>query len=298
MINVAVVGYGNIGKYAIQAIEAAPDFKLQGVVRRNPKQEQPKALQAIPVVGHISELDAVDVAILAIPTRSCLPTAKEILGLGINTVDSFDLHGEDLVQYRQDLMKYSQEKEAVSVIGAGWDPGTDSVVRALMEIMAPQGLSFTNFGPGLSMGHSVAVKSLNGVQDALSITIPKGAGIHARRVYVQLEPGVKLEQIKAQIAEDSYFQGDELHLSEVESVEPLRDVSHGVVLERLGTSGQTANQQFTWEMRINNPALTSQIMLSAARASLKQRPGAYTLLEIPLLDYFFGNPEELISRLV
>lgn len=145
MINVAVIGYGNIGKYAIQAIKAAPDFKLQGVVRRNPTEEQPQCLQGISVVGHISELGAVDVAILAVPTRSCLSIAAEIMALGINTVDSFDLHGTALVQYRRDLQSLSQEHQVVSVIGAGWDPGTDSVIRALMEMMAPQGLSFTNF---------------------------------------------------------------------------------------------------------------------------------------------------------
>lgn len=33
-IRAAVVGYGNIGKFVIEAIEAAPDFELAGVVRR------------------------------------------------------------------------------------------------------------------------------------------------------------------------------------------------------------------------------------------------------------------------
>jgi diaminopimelate dehydrogenase len=51
-------------------------------------------------------------------------------------------------------------------------------------------------------------------------------------------------------------------------------------------------------MRINNPALTAQVMVAAARASLKQEPGAYTLLEIPLIDYFSDDPDELIKRLV
>ena len=32
-IRAAVVGYGNIGKYAIQALEAAPDFEVAGVVK-------------------------------------------------------------------------------------------------------------------------------------------------------------------------------------------------------------------------------------------------------------------------
>ena len=34
-IRVAIVGYGNIGKYALQALQAAPDMEIAGVVRRS-----------------------------------------------------------------------------------------------------------------------------------------------------------------------------------------------------------------------------------------------------------------------
>ena len=33
-IRAAVVGYGNIGQYALQALETAPDFEVAGIVRR------------------------------------------------------------------------------------------------------------------------------------------------------------------------------------------------------------------------------------------------------------------------
>ena len=33
-IRAAVVGYGNIGHYTLQALEAAEDFEIAGVVRR------------------------------------------------------------------------------------------------------------------------------------------------------------------------------------------------------------------------------------------------------------------------
>ena len=33
-IRAAVVGYGNIGKFTVEALEAAPDFEIAGVVRR------------------------------------------------------------------------------------------------------------------------------------------------------------------------------------------------------------------------------------------------------------------------
>ena len=51
-------------------------------------------------------------------------------------------------------------------------------------------------------------------------------------------------------------------------------------------------------MSINNPALTSQILVSAARATMKQAPGAYTLIEIPVINLIEGDKESIIKRLV
>ena len=49
-------------------------------------------MEAYAVVKDIKELKDVDVAVLATPTRSVEEYAKEILAMGINTVDSFDIH--------------------------------------------------------------------------------------------------------------------------------------------------------------------------------------------------------------
>ena len=169
-IRAAIVGYGNIGKYVLEALQAAPDFEVAGVVRRNPN-DIPAELKAYPVVDHISKLEKVDVAILATPTRQVEHFAKEILALGINTVDSFDIHG-GIADLRRSLDEVAKAHNKVSVISAGWDPGSDSVVRALLEAMVPKGITYTNFGPGMSMGHTVAVKAIEGVKAALSMTIP------------------------------------------------------------------------------------------------------------------------------
>ena len=34
-IRAAIVGYGNIGKYVLEALQAAPDFEIAGIVRRD-----------------------------------------------------------------------------------------------------------------------------------------------------------------------------------------------------------------------------------------------------------------------
>lgn len=296
-IKVAIVGYGNIGKYALDAIETAPDMECVGVVRRAGAENRPAELENIPVVKSIKELDKVDVAILATPTRKVEEYAKECLALGINTVDSFDIHTQ-IVDLRRSLDAVAKEHGAVSIISAGWDPGSDSIVRTLMESLAPKGVSYTNFGPGRSMGHSVAVKAIEGVRDALSVTIPVGTGIHRRMVYVELEEGYDFQTVAAAIKADPYFVNDETHVKQVKSVDELNDVGHGVNLVRKGVSGKTHNQMFEFNMKINNPALTSQVLVNVARAAMRQRPGAYTMIEIPVIDMLCGDREELIAHLV
>lgn len=296
-IRAAVVGYGNIGKFTIEALEASADFEIAGVVRRKGAEDKPAELAAYDVVKDIKELKDVDVAILATPTRSCEDFAKQILPLGINTVDSFDIH-TNIRGYRERLMELNKQTGTVSVIAAGWDPGSDSIVRTLMQSLAPKGLSYTNFGPGMSMGHSVCVRSKEGVKNALSMTIPLGEGIHRRMVYVELEDGAKLEEVTAAIKADPYFANDETHVFAVESVDAVKDMGHGVHLVRKGVSGKTQNQRLEFNMSINNPALTAQVLVNVARASIRQQPGCYTMVEIPVIDMLPGERAELIEKLV
>lgn len=203
-----------------------------------------------------------------------------------------------MADLRLQLDTIAKAHGCVAVNSAGWDPGTDSMVRCMFEFMVPRGLTYTNFGPGMSMGHSVAAKSIPGVENALSMTIPVGTGVHRRMVYVQLEPGADFEQVAAAIKQDAYFAKDETIVKQVADVEMLLDMGHGVNMERKGVSGATHNQLLKFGMKINNPALTAQIMVAAGRASLKQKPGAYTMIQIPIIDYMYGEPDEIIRHLV
>lgn len=296
-IKVAIVGYGNIGKFTLEAVEAAPDMECVGVVRRNASKEGLPELAPYKVVSNIRELGAVDVAILATPSRKVEENALKYLAMGISTVDSFDIHSK-ICELRASLGAAAQKGGAVSVISAGWDPGSDSVVRALLQAVAPAGVTYTNFGPGRSMGHSVAAKAIDGVKDALSVTIPLGTGIHRRMVYVELEEGADAAAVEAAILADPYFASDETHVTPVASIAELNDVGHGVNLVRKGVSGKTHNQLFSFDMKINNPALTGQVLVCAARAATRQKAGCYTLIEIPVIDFLYGDRNELIKHLV
>jgi diaminopimelate dehydrogenase len=292
----AIVGYGNIGKYVVEAIEASPDFEVAGIIRRNPT-DKPVEIAHLEVVDSILKLKDVQVAILCTPTRSVEKHAKEILALGINTIDSFDIHGS-IVELRRELSKVAKAGKAVAVISAGWDPGSDSIVRALMEAIVPKGVTYTNFGPGMSMGHTVAVKAIEGVKAALSMTIPTGTGVHRRMVYIEVKEGYDFKKVAAAIKADDYFAHDETHILQVECVDDLIDMGHGVNLIRKGVSGKTQNQRMEFNMSINNPALTAQVLVAVARASFKQQPGAYTMIELPVIDMIYGETESLIRKLV
>ena len=296
-IRVAIVGYGNIGKYALQAVEAAGDMECAGVVRRDPSAGSYPELAEYKVTSDIRELGIVDAAILATPSRKVKENALKYLEMGISTVDSFDIH-TDICELKHTLEGPARKAGAVSVISAGWDPGSDSVVRALVQGLAPKGVTWTNFGPGRSMGHSVAAKSIPGVRDALSMTIPVGTGIHRRMVYVELEEGADFDRVAAAIKADPYFVHDETHVQQVDSVDALNDVGHGVNLVRKGVSGQTHNQNFEFNMSINNPALTGQVLVMAARAATRLAPGCYTMIEIPVIDMLEGERDDLIRKLV
>lgn len=291
-IRVAVVGYGNVGKYALDAVQAAPDMELAGIVRRSGE-----PIPGYTTAAQIQELGKVDVALLCTPTRKVEEMAKQYLAMGIHTVDSFDIHGS-IPALRKTLGDAAKAGKAVAVLSAGWDPGSDSVVRTLMEACAPKGITYTNFGPGMSMGHTVAVKDKDGVEGALSMTIPTGTGVHRRMVYVQLKEGADLAKVTADIRSDPYFASDETHVIQVADIRDYMDVGHGVHMTRKGVSGITHNQNFSFSMSINNPALTSQVMVSCARAAMRQQPGAYTMVELPVIDLLPGDREGWIRRLV
>ena len=299
------MGLGNIGRYAIEALEIQPDFTCVGVIRRKESLgKDAHDLRGVPEYASLADLEAVsgkpDVVLLCAPSRKIPEVAGDLLGRGYNTVDSFDIH-DRIVETIGLLEAQAVKGKAVAITAAGWDPGTDSVLRALFEAMVPRGTTFTNFGRGRSMGHSVAARAIKGVADAVSITIPVGGGRHSRLVYVVLEEGENLADVTARIKADDYFAHDPLDVRQCRDREELAfvaDQSHGVLMERTGASGMTDNQILKFDMRINNPALTAQVLVSCARATTRLQAGCHTLIEVPPIAMLRGERMDIISRMV
>lgn len=290
-ISVAIIGWGNVGRGCKRAIAECSDMVLAGVVRRPVSlgQMEPE-LEDTNVVSDIAQLDHVDVALLCIPSREVPNRVKMYHSMGISTVDSFDEHDRITAVKRESDISAKVNK-VVSIIGAGWDPGTDSVVRALMRIVSISGHTTTTFGGdkgGRSMGHTALVKTIEGVQNAVALTFANGRGSHKRKVYVELAPNANLDEVTRAIQADPYFVADPTEVIAVKDINKFNTLNHSVALER---TGMQVNQHYVLDGV--NPEFTANVMVSAARACMTAKEqnafGAYTLLERPLVDFLPGD---------
>ncbi len=278
MKNIVIVGLGNVGLAAARAVKNSPDMCLYAFIRRTAKPvlEFPE----VPVATSLEELEQKpDGALICVPSRNVESFVERFLEHGISTVDGFDIHTE-IFGLAKRLEKAAKTGGAAAVIGAGWDPGLDSAIRALLLAAAPEGVTYTNFGPGMSMGHSTAVRAISGVADAVSMTLPNGFGEHRREVYVAAKEGEEKSKIEKAILTDSYFKHDKTTVRFVDKTDSVRNTGHGVLLKRNGVSAGVGNQNFSFQMEIENPSLTGQLFVAAMRAAFKKAPGAYLFPQV------------------
>jgi len=136
--SIAVVGCGNVGASAVQAVLQAVDMELVGIVEKAELCETMAGIYDCPVVDSIAKVPKPDGVVLAIPSTLIPVVAPDYLRQGIATSDSYDLHGQPLLDTLGKLETAAKEGQVASVSSAGWDPGTDSLIRAIFKIMAPQ----------------------------------------------------------------------------------------------------------------------------------------------------------------
>ncbi|HNW04618.1 MAG TPA: diaminopimelate dehydrogenase [Oscillospiraceae bacterium] len=279
MKKILVVGLGNVGTAAARAIQNAPDLELCGIVRRGAAPAE--AFPGVPVVRDAADLpEPPDAAVLCLPSELSPGYAARLLSLGIPTADSFDLH-ERIPEVKEALGRVARENSVAALTAAGWDPGLDSVVRALMEAAYPGGETVTDFGPGTSMGHSVAARACPGVKDALCFTLPLGQGQHRRVLYVVPQEGCSPGTIKEAILKNPYFEHGELDILFDGDLRRFRRRDHRVKITHTETLASGSVQTLTYRMSIENPALTGNMLCCASRAVLRLSPGCYTLDEVP-----------------
>lgn len=283
-LRLAVVGFGKLGRCCCEALNAAYDVTLAGIVLRPQGlgESIPAMFPGVPVVSSVEELPSLDGALLCLPTERITETAHLLLQHGIPIVECGNFAGDAFHAHKDRLHRIAVRHHVAGVIGAGWDPGAVSLFHDLFALLIPKGRTQVTNRPGLSLHHTLTARSVPGVHDALCTEIRAATGQMQRYVYVELEPGADPERVTATICSEPLFLDEETLVFPVESVDVLEAEGRGVVLERRGTTGQTGHQMLMLEARFDLPALAGQVMVAAARALPDLPPGAHELRDVPL----------------
>ena len=286
MINVAIAGYGNLGKSLEQQIRQRDDMRLVRIFSRR-KIDNP--LQAN--FDDATKATDIDVCLLALGSYADLRENIRCFA-NFNTVDCFDDHAET-----DNYMRLLQQTkpDTVSLACVGWDPGILSLVRG---IFAPLGTVATTWGKGQSMGHGNALRAIRGVLDGVQFTVPYDNASKrffdgqtkpqqlVRRVCFVACADVDKEAIRRQITTmPDYFDGYETEVNFVsqQEVRALKaDMSH---CGNVYAKGKYHTAETTLQVA-NNADFTAAIMINCAFAVQKLAAdgykGPFSLFDVPM----------------
>ena len=303
-IKIAISSWGNIGQ-AIAKIheqeirDADHDIELIGIIRRNAKTAVDTVYpKGVKVVSDASELETKpDVILCTAPSHTVMNDVEKYLKLGFSTVDCFDNHHE-INAWREKLNSLinnaNPKIQAVSIVSSGWDPGYDSIQRALTGLVAVGGETITTFGPGRSMGHTTTVKSLNpDIKKAVSLTLPgEKPGLQRREVYIELNDALRSKDVQDKITKEilahPYFKKDDSHVFFTESIAANDTRDHGGII-----TCQVANAAVEVKLRGDNSIMTASALYASARAAKRAkdsgRYGCFTMAEFAPLNFVKGD---------
>ena len=304
-IRIGILGYGNLGRGAVLAVQQNPDMELTGVfTRRDPKSIACDA----PVYQEndsMSMQDKIDVLILCGGSATDLPVQSPEYAKHFHIVDSFDNHS-NIPQHFEACDRAAKETGHIALISTGWDPGLFSLMRVLFDGVLPQGQGYTFWGKGVSQGHSDAIRRVAGVQDARQYTVPVESALaqvragenptlsvgekHKRVCYVVAQPDADKARIEQEIKTmPGYFADYDTTVHFITQEELRRDhsgIPHGGFVIHTGETGQTHKQKMEFSLALDsNPEFTASVLVACARAVMrlaeKTDYGAKTILDIP-----------------
>ncbi|MDD4876366.1 MAG: diaminopimelate dehydrogenase [Dehalococcoidales bacterium] len=326
MINVGIVGYGNLGRGVRKALLRNSDMKLAAVFTRRPDDIKKKVLD-IPIFNSNEQIMAsinipIDVMILCGGSKEDTPMQGPLFAQYFNTVDSFDTHA-DIPDYYNKMDNIAKNYRNVAVISAGWDPGIFSLERVLGDAFLPVNKRYTYWGPGVSQGHSDAARKISGVIDARQYTIPIESTVeqvrqgetpdfskrqmHKRVVYIVSQDTKDQDRIRKEIIEmPNYYAEYDTEVIFISAEEMRQNHSsypHGGFVLTSGLTDENNRQILEYKCQLNsNPEFTSSILVACARAAFRlkqnEQKGAFTMLDIPPALLSPHSGETLRSRFI
>ncbi|MBR5439243.1 MAG: diaminopimelate dehydrogenase [Clostridia bacterium] len=325
-MNIAIYGYGNLGKGVEVAIKNASDMILIGVfTRRNP--ESVKTLTGAPVYSANSLKDfssKIDVLIVCGGSATDLPVLTPELAKNFNVIDSFDTH-KTIPEHFAKVDAAAKSTKHVALISAGWDPGMFSIARLYANAILPNGSDYTFWGKGISQGHSDAIRRIDGVLDARQYTVPVESALesvrngenptlttrqkHLRECYVVAKDGADLNKIETQIKTmPNYFADYDTTVNFISQEELIKNHSgmpHGGSVIRTGSTGLEDENSCLIEYSLklgSNPEFTASVIVAYARAVYKmyknKNYGAKTVFDVAPIDLIDGDYIDVISKLL
>ncbi|MER1966934.1 diaminopimelate dehydrogenase [Castellaniella sp. GW247-6E4] len=306
-IRVGIVGYGNLGRGAEQALALTQDMRLEAVFTRRDPASVVCGDVGVPVValdqaGHWR--DRIDVMLLCGGSRQDLPEQGPQLASMFTTVDSFDTHAH-IPEYFAAMDQAARAAGTVAMISIGWDPGLFSINRLIGESVLPQGSTYTFWGKGLSQGHSDALRRVPGVRAAVQYTIPSPEAMrrvragerptlatrekHTRECHVVLAEGADAQAVRqAIVTMPDYFADYDTTVHFITAEALARDhaaMPHGGFVIRSAETGDGTRQLIEFSLRLDsNPAFTSSVLVAYARAAHRMRQqgasGARTAFDV------------------
>ncbi len=325
-IRTGILGYGNLGRGVELALRQHPDMELVGIfTRRDPKTIQTATGAPVFELRRASAMkNEIDVMILCGGSATDLMEQSPEFVRFFHIVDSFDTHARIPEHYRR-VGQAARESGKLAIISAGWDPGLFSVHRLYAEAVLPHGRDYTFWGPGISQGHSDALRRVPGVLDARQYTLPSEDALdavrggeapelttrqkHTRLCFVAAEEGADREAIRQEIVQmPHYFADYDTTVEFVSREELLRDhggMPHGGFVFRSGTTGENGETRHIYEFSLkldSNPEFTSSVLVAYARAAVRMaaqgQSGARTVLEVPPVLLSPRPIEDLIGGLL
>jgi diaminopimelate dehydrogenase len=309
-IRIGIAGYGNLGKGTEAAILQNEDMELAAVVtRRDPSTIALRTKDVL--VRNMSEIESlknsIDVMIVCGGSATDLPGMSPVLAGMFNIIDSFDTH-KNIPSHFEAVDRSAKAGGHLALISAGWDPGYFSLMRLYASSVLPEGTDYTFWGPGVSQGHSDAIRRIPGVVSAAQYTIPVSCSVeavrkgecpcltagqkHTRDCYVVIRQDADKESIEKEIKSmPNYFADYDTKVTFITEKEMQRDhcnLPHGGFVIRTGRTGFLKENKSTIEFRLDlesNPEFTSSFLVAYARAvyrlSNKGETGARTVFDIP-----------------
>lgn len=324
-IAIAIAGYGNLGRGVEAAIKKNPDLTLAAVLTRRNPDTLKIATEGVPV---ISDNDAaslkgkIDVMIICGGSATDLPVQGPRFSALFNTVDSFDTHAK-IPDYFASVDAAARSGANLSLISVGWDPGMFSLNRLYAESVLPDGDSATFWGPGVSQGHSDAIRRIAGVKRAVQYTMPVKEAVekaragdaeflttrdkHTRVCYVTAEEGADKEAIRqAIITMPNYFADYDTTVNFIDEDEFVKNHSgmpHGGFVVRGGETTVGTRQTIEYSLKLDsNPEFTGSVLAAFARAvyrmSKRGITGACTVFDVPPAYLSPKSPDTLRRELL